>query len=212
MKLRERKIQTETLESSLNQPHFEEEWTVLSARQVVPISELEAKAKKRYSLKLFGAFVLASFLGVLVALTSIRLRDMTSAGGENNRVLEPAASTMAGVPTSDKPATEQPNEELTLPPASEATDDSSTIVNSKPVSVSPRKHETVNADFEDTETDDNQTEKSVESKPQPRLVDQWQEDRPRRVQPRKNRNSDGAHHPRDLRDLDEIFEGSPEKP
>lgn len=201
MRLRKQKIGTETLESSLSEPHFEEEWTVLSARQVVPISDLEAEAKKRYSLKLVGAFVLASSLGALVALTSIRLRELNARVAEPSSIPETAASTT--IPQSD--------EESTIPAASETSDDTSTTV-SKPVRVNPRKHETVNADFEDPASDDNQTESSIDSKPQPRLVDQWQEDRPRRVQPRRNRNDDDAHHQRDLRDLDEIFEGSPKKP
>lgn len=206
MILRKPKIEAETLESSLSEPHFEEEWTVLSARQVVPISELDAEAKKRYSLKLVGAFVLASSLGALVALTSIRLRELNARVAEPISIPEPAASATINQDTS------QANEESTIPAASEATDDTSTIIDSKPLRVSPRKQETVNADFEDPKSDDNQAESSMESKPRPRLVDQWQEDRPRRVQPRRNRNDDGAHHPRDLRDLDEIFEGSPKNP
>jgi hypothetical protein len=196
------------------EPHFEEEWTVLSARQVVPLAELEAKAKRHYSLKLFGAFVLASSLGVLVALASIRLRESNARVVDGERAPETVASTQTNDNgfALDNDKTVQTNEESAVPLEMDTTTEDSAFVSRKPARVSQPKHQNVSVDFEDKASEDAPTESSIDSKPQPKLVDQWQEGRPRRVQPRRPRNDDGAHHARDLRDFDEIFEGTRKKP
>ena len=211
---KEQRIEPEGNDSELSEPLFEEEWTVLAARQVVPLAELEAKAKRHYSLKLFGAFVLASSLGVLVALTSIRLRESNARVADSDSTPETVVSAQAGDSdsTPENEANEQDGEESSLPLENDTTAGNSTVVSSNPVRVSPRKHQNLNVDFEDKASEDVPSESSIDSKPQPKLVDQWQEGRPRRVQQRRPRNDDGAHHSRDLRDLDEIFEGSRKKP
>ena len=213
MILKEQIIDTEGNHSELREPHFEEEWTVLSAQQVVPLAELEAKAKRRYSLKLFGAFVLASSLGVLVALASIRLREANARVADGDRTPETVASTQTNDngSTPDNEETGQTNEESSIPLEIDTTTENSTVVSSK-ARVSQRIHQNVTVDFEDKTNEDAPTESSIDAKPQPKLVYQWQEGRPRRVQPRRPRIDDGAHHSRDLRDLDEIFEGSRKKP
>ena len=211
---REQIIETEDNDSELRKPHFEEEWTVLSAQQVVPLAELEAKAKRHYSLKLFGAFVLVSSLGVLVALASIRLRESNTRVADGETTPETVASTQTtdngSAPDSEE--TLQTNEESSIPVEMDTATEDSTVVSRKPATGSQRKHQNVSIDFDDKSSEDAPTEGPIDSKPQPKLVDQWQEGRPRRVQPRRPRNDDGAHHSRDLRDLDEIFEGSRKKP
>jgi cytoskeletal protein RodZ len=211
---KEQRIEPQGNDSELSEPLFEEEWTVLSARQVVPLAELEANAKRHYSLKLFGAFVLASSLGVLVALASIRLRESNTRVADSVSTPETVASaqTSDNVSTPENEETEETNEDSSIPSEIDATNENSTVVRSKPARVSPSKHQNLNVDFDDKATGDAPTESSIDSKPEPRLVDQWQEGRPRRVQSRRPRNDDGAHHSRDLRDFDEIFEGSRKKP
>ena len=197
--------------SPQNEPHFDEEWTVLSARPVVPLADLEAKEKRRYSVKLVGAFVLASSLGVLVALASIRIRELNSRVPEGNGSQETVAST--AIDSDAAPVEElavQPNEESSTPVALDTTEEIPAVLTTRPARVIARKHQTATADLS-TAQGESESE-PVEAKPQPRLVDQWQEGRPRRVRERRPGNDDGAHHPRDLRDLDEIFEGSTKKP
>src|SRR5690242_4841478 len=59
------------------QPHFDDERTVLTARPVVPLDAIEAKVKHRRRWFLGGAFAIAMFLGAASALVSayFKLRD-----------------------------------------------------------------------------------------------------------------------------------------
>jgi len=61
----------------VEQPHFEDERTVLSARPVVPLDAIEAKVKHRRRWFLGGAFAIAMLLGAASALVSayFKLRD-----------------------------------------------------------------------------------------------------------------------------------------
>ena len=58
--------------SVIDEPHFEEAWTVLAARPVVPLKQVEAPQGVRGTLKLIAAFLCAGLLGVVVGLASIR--------------------------------------------------------------------------------------------------------------------------------------------
>ena len=195
--------------SDMNEPHFEEEWTVLSARQVVPIADLEAKQKRKFSLKLFGSFLLASSLGVVVALAAIRLRERYQSPSETSVPASEESSgesNLMGGDTATVPAEQTAEAEAEL----ESTESVSSSTVDKPARRTEKADQNVAVDFED---DANDAAPAVDSdgssKPRPRLVEQWQEGRPRRVQQQRRRANDGdAHHPRDLRDLEEIFEGS----
>ena len=56
------------------QPHFDDERTVLSARPVVPLEAIEAKVKHRRRWFLGGAFAIAMFLGAASAMLSAYLK------------------------------------------------------------------------------------------------------------------------------------------
>ena len=56
------------------QPHFDDERTVLSARPVVPLEAIEAKVKHRRRWFLGGAFAIAMFLGAASAMVSAYLK------------------------------------------------------------------------------------------------------------------------------------------
>ena len=204
------RVITEQFETSdMNEPHFEEEWTVLSARQVVPIADLEAKQKRKFSLKLFGSFLLASSLGVVVALAAIRLRERYQSPSETSVPASEESSgesNLMGGDTATVPAEQTGEAEAEV----ESTESVSSSTVDKPARRTEKADQNVAVDFED---DANDAALAVDSdgssKPRPRLVEQWQEGRPRRVQQQRRRANDGdAHHPRDLRDLEEIFEGS----
>src|SRR5689334_7841225 len=61
----------------VEQPHFQDERTVLTARPVVPLDAIEAKVKHRRRWFLGGAFAIAMLLGAASALVSayFKLRD-----------------------------------------------------------------------------------------------------------------------------------------
>ena len=191
--------------SAMNEPHFEEEWTVLSARPVVPIAELKARTKRQFSLKLFGSFLLASSLGVLVALAAIRLRDGRAPVSETSvPANETLSETSLGGDTATVPTEQTANPEV----ESGETESLSTTVD-KPARKTEQADRNVAVEFEDDGNEDTPAVDSEgSSKRQPRLVEQWKEGRPRRVKQSRRANDSGAHHPRDLRDLEEIFEGS----
>lgn len=54
----------------VEQPHFDDERTVLSARRVVPLEAIDTKVKHRRRWFLGGAFAIAMFLGAASALVS----------------------------------------------------------------------------------------------------------------------------------------------
>lgn len=54
----------------VEQPHFDDERTVLRARPVVPLGAIETKVKHRRRWFLGGAFAIAMFLGAASALVS----------------------------------------------------------------------------------------------------------------------------------------------
>src|ERR1044072_3836663 len=60
------------------QPHFDDERTVLTARPVVPLQVIEAKVKHRRRWFLGGAFAIAMFLGAASAMVSayFKLRNV----------------------------------------------------------------------------------------------------------------------------------------
>src|SRR5215216_2797130 len=77
-------------------PHFDDERTVLSARPVVPLEQINTKVRHRRQWILGGAFAIAMILGAASALVAsyLRLRDVTASSSEVPQVEvmpEPAA-------------------------------------------------------------------------------------------------------------------------
>jgi len=183
-----------------SEPHFDDERTVLTARRVVPLEKIEAKARHRRQWFLGGAFALAMMLGAASALVAsyLKLRNAPQAAIEvtedPNVTPEPVA-----VAESTPSATPSPEEEQvaeTTPP------------------VTPKaapKHRTVPVQDRVDPVDDRDTRQASEAEQLQQirdavLYDEWQERRARRVQRRERRRADGYNH-RDLSNLDEIFEG-----
>lgn len=205
---KEQVLETELNSHTVAEPHFDEDWTVLSARPVVPIEELKTKASRRKVLKFFGAFLVASFLGAVVALVAIRLRESASrpAGdAEIGEEYEAAPIENAAVPSENiDPA----NETAAVPEAEVKT-----------VVAGPRKSERAIKRVEKPVLNSDEVAPDQplagtsqdSSQPRPRLIDQWEERRARRVI-RRQRRERGAHHSRDLMRIDEIFEGSQPEP
>ena len=199
--------------STVNEPHFDEEWTVLAARPVVPLARLESVNRKKTALKLAGAFAGALLLGALVALASIRLKKDTQA-----QVITPNATELTQ-PTVNAAPIEQPlaNEEEKI--ASEATENT-TVTDSEQTSppvavtktpvrvkVTPKRNES--KDSSDVPGASVSLETiAAEVLSQPTKTEQWQERRPRRVNFRRRWQQGHARNRRGLTRINEIFEGS----
>jgi outer membrane biosynthesis protein TonB len=177
-------------------PHFDDEWTVLSARPVVPLEQINLKVRHRRQWFLGSAFAIAMILGAASALVAFYLR-MQNVAASNNEVpqveviSEPVAvaeSVPAESPVVEEEA-EQPETEAPLPP--------------KRRTVAKRRSEDL--------PEPRRTEKTSEGEDLDRireavLYDEWQERRARRATRRERRRLDRYNH-RDLSNLDEIFEG-----
>jgi hypothetical protein len=196
---KEQLLENELARSTTEEPHFDEDWTVLSAQPVVPLEELQSNNRTRRVLKLFAAFVGASLLGVFVALASIRLRETTAEVSEE-----------AAIPAKNEPsenANDQPVENST--PANETA--LMPAVVAAPVSPKTEAKVTVSAKHQSIQsapqTSSIETEAPDDIKPRSRLIEEWQERRLRRSTIRRQRREfDDLHH-RDLLRIDEIFEG-----
>jgi hypothetical protein len=181
------------------QPHFDDESTVLSAQPVVPLEQLEAKVKHRRRWFLGSAFAVAMLLGAASALVSayFKLRNAP----------EPEIQTQSAVlsvpePTPETVVIPTPEEEPTVTPKRP-------VVSERERDFADRGPRVVEPPLRDEEDELRRIRDAV-------LVDEWQERREweerrqrraerraeRRERRRAERDSD-----RDLSNLDEIFEG-----
>ncbi len=167
---------------TVEQPHFDDERTVLSARPVVPLQLIEAKVKHRRRWFLSGAFAMAMFLGAAAALASayFKLRN----------VPDPEIQSLSVSSVSD----EIPQ----LP-----------VVEVIPQRPKPRPRNTDKTDrrIEQPRISEDESLRQIRDSV---LVDQWEERRARRVERRERRRA--QHSDRDLSNIDEIFEGRRGRP
>lgn len=180
------------------EPHFVDETTVLSARRVVPLEKIEAKARHRRTWFLGGAFAIAMMLGAASALVASYLKLRSAPPQVVEMPVEPDVAPVAVV-ESTPVATPSPEEEQvaeTNPPVTPATAPKRRIVtaqhNTEPVA--------------EPDTREMTEEEHLQQIREAVLYDEWQERRARRVERRERRRADRYNH-RDLSNLDEIFEG-----
>lgn len=169
----------------VEQPHFEDELTELTAQPVVPLEEIDTKVKHRRRWFLGGAFAMAMLLGAASALISayFKFRNVPDPQIQSVSVTqpEPVMPTVEIIPERPKP---QPvNRDRA----------------EKPAVVEPRVNE---------EDELRRIREAV-------LVEQWEERRARRVERLERRERRerrrAQHRNRDLTNIDEIFEG-PDRP
>ena len=191
-------------------PKFDDERTLLSARPVVPLNEIESKVRRRRNWFLGGAFAVAMMLGAASALVAfyLRLRTAPTAAVANELsqgdVPAPAPVAVAAnplpteSPATDEPATEEDATEPEVETALETPKQEPVVKRRAAV-----KHTEQPAELrEDPQiTEDERLQQIRDSV----LYDKWQERRARRVW-RRERRLDRYNH-RDLSNLDEIFEG-----
>jgi len=187
-------------------PEFDDERTLLSARRVVPLNEIDAKVRRRRNWFLGGAFALAMMLGAASALVASYLRLRTIPSVATSEVSEPdaAPAPLAVVQTTPGPAPAESPE--TEEPADEALLDEETPAPKKETVAKRRtvvKHTQPPVDLrEDPKISEEERLQQIRDAV---LYDEWQERRARRVM-RRERRLDRYNH-RDLSNLDEIFEG-----
>jgi len=175
------------------EPHFDDEQTILTARRVVPLEKIEAKARHRRQWFLGGAFAIAMMLGAASALVAsyLKLRNVPQTTTELAVEPEVEAEPVAVVESTPAPTPEE------------------TPVTPKKETVAKRRIVPEQPIIEPVEGRDWRQANEAEQLQQIRdavLYDEWQERRARRVQRRERRRADGYNH-RDLSNLDEIFEG-----
>jgi hypothetical protein len=197
----DREINSSTLTS---EPHFDDERTVLSARPVVPLQKIDAKARHRRQWFLGGAFAVAMILGAASALLAsyLKLRNV------------PAEVTEVQLPETPVAVTENPPAQAPVAAIEEPTDTAGvTPEQSTPKKAPVKKRAVVVAaakpDDSISDQSDSRRMSEDDSLHQIReavLYDEWQERRARRVARRERRRAERYNH-RDLSNLDEIFEG-----
>jgi hypothetical protein len=173
------------------QPHFDDEITVLTARQVVPLSRIDTRVRTKRRWFLSGAFAVAMLLGAASALISayFRLRNVPDPEIQSASVL-PVSSVFEETVESTPPVV-QP----VVQPVSH-------VVRERP------KPKVRNTDVpDDPRLGEGEALKRIRDAV---LVDQWQERRARRVERREERREKrrAQHHDRDLSNINEIFEGT----
>ena len=169
------------------QPHFDDERTVSRARHVVPLEALDDRVKHRRRWFLGGAFAVAIFLGAASALVSayFKMRNLPDPEIESLSVLSvpeptPEIPTVAVIPSRPKPRLRTGDEADRL--AAQASP------GAEP-DMQPRLSERDAL---------RRIRDSV-------MVDQWEEQRARRVERRDRRH--WQHRDRGLSNINEIFEG-----
>ena len=191
----------------VEQPHFDDELTLLTAQPVVPLEQIEARVKHRRRWFLGGAFAIAMLLGAASALVSayFKLRNVpdpemqttvASSVSEQEPVAVQAPVAASILPISEESVVEKSEDQAAL-----------TRTPKRPTTVRTTEH-TNHPVIQPQLNEDDELQRIRDSV----LIDQWQERRQRRVERRERRERRRAHRSgRDLSNLDEIFEG-PRRP
>ena len=183
------------------EPHFNDEWTIRSAQPVVPLQTV-AKERRRHGLMLVGAFVIACLLGATAAMALIRWRQ--------TRTVTATAAAPAAVngaqPEDDSATADDSETPAAAPPSeSESIAQADTSAGEEPKEEKKKKakkHALAPVAI-------NVVTSPLANSGQPRMVDQWEEKRQRRVS--RQRDPMQNNHPSDLFRIREIFEG-PRRP
>jgi len=187
------------------EPHFDDERTLLSARPVVPLEKIEAKARHRRQWFLGGAFAIAMMLGAASALVASYLKVRNAPQTAAELTVEPDVATapvaVAASSPTDTPVVE--NEDTAVGEEEQPT--------AEPKKESEPKHRAVVVrpdpePVEDRDTRDMSEHEQLDRIRDTVLYDEWQERRARRAMRRERRRAE-RYNDRDLSNLNEIFEG-----
>jgi hypothetical protein len=189
------------------EPNFDDERTLLSARPVVPLEKINAKARHRRQWLLGGAFAIAMMLGAASALVAsyLKLRNVPQTATAELSVEPdvPAApiAVAESIPAETPVVENETSETLEEIAPPEETPKRETVATRR--TVAPRHSP---GSVEQRDTRQVSEEEDLERIREAVLYDQWQERRARRATRRERRRAERYNH-RDLSNLDEIFEG-----
>lgn len=187
------------------QPNFDDERTVLAARRVVPLEQIDAKVRHRRQWFLGGAFAMAMLMGAASALVAAYLRQRTVPTPGNEVSQMDIASAPLAVAESlageDSPVLEATEEPAPLPLETPIETPKKASAVKRRLVVKP-----VEEILEPLHTGKISEDEQLHQIRDAILYDEWQERRARRVLRRERRRLDRYNH-RDLSNLDEIFEG-----
>jgi hypothetical protein len=192
---------------STEQPHFDEEWTLLTARPVVPLEEVKTKKRKSRLIRLIGLFGAALLLGAVSALVVVSFERfqavkpaLVEAANEEPSLPTPEEEVVATSETNVPEASESPEVPPTVAPKTVA------VVHSKTKAAERRVEEAPATGQNDSEVDE---DTALREQSRAILFDEmrgrWEERRARRIRRLERRERSGRG--RDLRRIDEIFEG-----
>jgi hypothetical protein len=199
--------------SLVSEPRFDDERTIISARPVVPLEKINAKARHRRQWFLGGAFAIAMMLGAASALLAsyVRMRNVQTATAPSE------VATQGDVPEAPVAVVENPPAETSVAAVGETVDETSETESLIPEGSTPKKapvrrRAVIAAKPEHSVSDlsDSRRVSEEDALHQIRdtvLFDEWQERRARRVLRRERRRAERYNNHRDLSNLDEIFEG-----
>jgi len=185
------------------EPNFDDERTLLSARPVVPLEKINAKARHRRQWLLGGAFAIAMMLGAASALVAsyLKVRNVPQTATAELSVEPdvPAApvAVAESIPAETPVVENESSETLEEIAPPEETPKRETVATRR--TVAPRH-------VEQRDTRQVSEEEDLERIREAVLYDEWQERRARRALRRERRRAERYNH-RDLSNLDEIFEG-----
>jgi hypothetical protein len=179
------------------EPNFDDERTVQSARPVVPLSKIDAKLRHRRQWFLGGAFAVAMLLGAASAVISAYLKQREVPVPEVAQLDLTAAAPAPAEETlpTEAPAINEAEEQLVKP-----------VVPKRTINTATRPRLANRNIDEPLTTPGLNEDEALERIRDSVLIDEWQERRMRRVTRRERRRTDRYNH-RDLSNLDEIFEG-----
>jgi hypothetical protein len=173
--------------SLMEQPHFDDELTTLTARPVIPLQEIDAKVKHRRRWFLGGAFAIAMLLGAASALVSayFKFRNIPDPEIQTLSVVEPIVETPSPAVETVEIVPERPQP--------------------RPKNADKRER-TERVVIQEPQFSEEEELRRIRDAV---LTDQWEERRARRVARRERRRA--QHRDRNLSNIDEIFEG-PHRP
>jgi hypothetical protein len=193
----------------LDEPHFDDELTLVTAQPVVPLELIAAEQTRKKRWLLAGAFALSLLLGAGSALLAIRIKRQVS-----EPVVVDSALTEESVPTKNEDSAQilggetpvlaarveelEPLESEEEEPVAAAISKGAERNQSKKV-VTAHRNTTRNQPVKQSVDDNDSKQESA------RLVDQWEERRARRVSKRDRRE---RRQRQDLFRIGDIFEGS----
>src|SRR5215213_14497 len=193
------------------EPHFDDEQTLLSARPVVPLETIQAKARHRRQWFLGGAFAIAMVLGAASALLAsyLKLRNVPQTATELS--VEPGVAAAPVAVAESAPSDTPVAEPVVENENSENPEEVTTPEPETPKREAVAKHRTVAPKHNPEPVDQRDTPRLSEDEDLHRirqavLYDEWQERRARRAMRRERRRAERYNH-RDLSNLNEIFEG-----